>query len=180
MNEAANSTEKSVVNAENRKKVLDRMNELDLPIRLYEHDAVFTMEQMTNADGVDLSEKGILVKNLFLREHKSDRFFLVVLDGDKTADIKSVRRYLGVKPLSFADEDSLIDVLGVTGGSVTPLAVLFDSAHKADIVIDDSFRTTEKLLGVHPADNTATLFMTYKELEKFVESCGHTLINMQI
>lgn len=168
-----------ILNSENRKRVLERMEQLSLPVRLYEHDAVFTMEEMQGDCGVNLTEKGILVKNLFLKEHKSDRYFLVILDGDKTADIKTIRRYLGVKPLSFADEASLNDVLGVAGGSVTPLAALFDTSHRADIVIDDAFRTTDRLLGVHPADNTATVFMSYKELEIFAESCGHRLINMQ-
>lgn len=165
---------------ERRSSVLERLTELSIPVRLYEHKAVFTMEEMNGDCGAALSEVGIPVKNLFLKEHKSDRYFLVVMDGKKNADIKSIRRYLGVKPLSFASEEQLETILGVPGGAVTPLAVLFDTSHAATIVIDDDLKQGDCLLGVHPADNAATVFLTYKELEAYTESCGHPLINMQV
>ena len=166
-------------NSERREKTLEYMRSLSLPVRLHEHAAAFTMEEM-NENASELSEYGIVVKNLFLKEHNSDRYILVVADGEKRVDIKSIRHYLGIKPLSFATEEQLEETLFVPGGSVTPLAVLFDEAHAVSVVIDDDLRTGGKMLGVHPCDNTATVFMTYAELEKFAESCGHTLINMQV
>lgn len=166
-------------NTQRREQTLARMEALSIPLRLHEHDAAFTMEEMEKVAG-GLAEYGIVVKNLFLKEHNSDRYFLIVAGGNKRVDIKSVRKYLGVKPLSFATEEQLEEKLSVTGGSVTPLAVLFDTEKAASVVIDDDLRTGEELLGVHPCDNTATVFVTYKELERFVESCGHTLINMQV
>lgn len=166
-------------NTERREKTFTRLEELSIPLRLHEHPAAFTMEEMEQTAG-ELSKFGIVVKNLFLKEHNSDRYFLIVAGGNKRVDIKSVRKYLGVKPLSFATEEQLEEKLHVPGGSVTPLAVLFDTDACVSVVIDDDLRTGEALLGVHPCDNTATVFLTYRELEKFAESTGHTLINMQV
>ena len=69
--------------------------------------------------------------------------------------------------------------LGVTRGAVSPLAVINDTDSAVSLIIDDSLKN-DALLGVHPCENTSTLFISYKELEKFAESCGHMLINMQV
>lgn len=156
--------------AERREKTLAFAESLSVPIRLYENGE--------NAE--TLSEHGVITKNLFLKEHNSNRYFIVVADGKKRVDIKSIRRYLGVKPLSFATEQSLAELFGIEDGAVTPLAVLFDADNLVSVVIDDDFRTDATLLGMAPCDDTATVFMTYKELEKYAEGCRHTLINMQI
>ena len=139
---------------------------------------VFLFDQEKN---LDLPKEGIVVKNLFLKEHNSENYFLVVTTGDKNADIKSLRRWLGVKPLSFANEEQLEKELGVSRGAVSPMAVINDEKGSVTLIIDDELKgdgTT--LLGVHPNENTSTLFITYKELEIFAESCNHRLINMQV
>ncbi len=165
-----------MTNKEKRKIVLDRLDELLIDYTIVEHDAVFTMEEVKN-DGTE--KYGEVVKNLFLKEHGEDRYVLVICRGDKVCDIKSVRRYLGIKPLSFADEDQLIDVLGVSAGSVSPLCIMNDNAGRVSVVIDDCLREGG-LLGVHPCENTSTVFISYGDLEKFTEAHGHMLINMDI
>ncbi len=164
---------------EKRNIVTERLSSLGIEYKIYEHKAVYTMEESAKEEeNLDLPENGIVVKNLFLKEHNSDKFFLVVTSGNKNADIKSLRRFLGTKPLSFASEDELCDKLGVTRGAVSPLAVINDEEKCVSLIIDDSLKG--ELLGVHPNENTSTVFVSYSELEKYAESCGHMLINMQV
>ncbi len=165
-----------MTNEQKRKLVLDKLEELSIDYTIVEHKAVYTMEEVKN-DGTE--KYGEVVKNLFLKEHGEERYVLVVCRSDKACDIKSVRRYLGIKPLSFADEEQLMRMLGVTAGSVSPLCVMNDSEGKVSVVIDDSLRDGG-LLGVHPMENTSTVFISYKDLEKFSEAYGHMLINMEI
>jgi Ala-tRNA(Pro) deacylase len=162
---------------EKRQEVLERLSDLEIPFELYEHTAVYTMKDI--ADGEEnFPEGSVVVKNLFLKEHNSEKYFLVVTTGEKHADIKSLRRFLGTKPLSFATEAQLEEKLGVCAGAVSPLAVINDGDGTVSLIIDDELKG--KLLGVHPNENTATVFITYENLEKYAESCGKRLINMQV
>ena len=169
-----------MTNEEKRALVLERMKELGIPEKLFVHKAVYTMEELEETDKENpyLAE-GASVKNLFLKEHNSDRYYLIVLTGNKRADIKEIRHYLGCKPMSFASEEELIGILGVTHGAVSPLCVMNDTMNRVTVVIDDDLRRG-KLLGVHPCENTSTVYLSYEELDTFVRSCGHTLINMQV
>lgn len=171
-----------MTNEEKRSLVTEKLDSLGIAYSLFEHKAVYTMEEAAKEEEhLDLPENGIVVKNLFLKEHNSDKYFLVVTTGGKNADIKSLRRYLGVKPLSFATEEQLEETLGVSRGAVSPMAIINDKAGVVTLIIDDELKDAENmLLGVHPNENTSTLFITYKELEKYAESCGHMLINMQV
>ena len=169
-----------MTNLEKRLVVTQKLDSLGIEYKIFEHPAVFTMaESAKEEEKLALPENGIVVKNLFLKEHNSDKYFLVVTYGNKTADIKSLRRFLGTKPLSFATEEELEEKLGVNRGAVSPLAVINDKGNFVSLIIDDSLKE-EALLGVHPCENTSTLFVSYKELEKYAQSCGHTLINMQV
>lgn len=171
-----------MTNIEKRSIVTEKLASLGIDFKLYEHKAVYTMEEAAKEEeSLNLPENGVVVKNLFLKEHNSDKYFLVITTGDKNADIKALRRYLGVKPLSFATEEQLEQTLGVTRGAVSPMAVINDKAGVVALIIDDELKDdATKLLGVHPNENTSTLFITYKELEKYAESCNHMLINMQV
>ena len=165
---------------EKRQAVAERLSSLGIEYKLYEHKAVYTMEESAKEEQkLDLPENGIVVKNLFLKEHNSDKYFLVVTSGNKIADIKSLRRFLGTKPLSFATEEELCEKLGVTRGAVSPLAVINDNNRSVSLIIDDALKG-DALLGVHPNENTATIFLSWSDLEKYAESCGHMLINMQV
>lgn len=168
-----------MTDTEKRAVVLEKLSELGINYRLVSHDAVYTMDEAYEQEkNLDLPQDGIVVKNLFLKEHNSERYFLVVTAGKKTTDIKTLRRFLGTKPLSFATEEELEQKLGVTRGAVTPLAVINDTEKAVSLIIDDTLKGC--LLGVHPNENTSTVFITYSELEKYAESCGHLLINMQV
>ena len=92
-----------------------------------------TMEDM---DRLGLPEKGTLCKNLFLRDSKGKRHFLITADEKTKVDLKALGRQLGAGTLSFASEERLEKYLGVKQGSVTPFALMNDTEHAVEFFID--------------------------------------------
>ena len=102
---------------ESRQKVFDVLERLGIQVEWEEHPPVFTIDEM---DDLGISGRGCVVKNLFLRDAKGKRHFLVVLAKDKQADLKGLQERIGCSKLSFASEDRLKKHLDLTKGAVTP------------------------------------------------------------
>ena len=132
-----------------------------------EHAPVFTIDEMR-----ELGIKGSVCKNLFLRDAKGRQHFLVVLPGDRQADLGALAAALGSSKLSFASEERLMKHLGLTKGSVTPLAVIQDPDHTVQVLLDESLTGMDRL-GVHPLVNTATLWISGADLLRFLRSSGN-------
>ena len=132
-----------------------------------EHAPVFTIDEMR-----ELGIKGSVCKNLFLRDAKGRQHFLVVLPGDRQAVLGARAAARGSSKLSFASEERLMKHLGLTKGSVTPLAVIQDPDHTVQVLLDESLTGMDRL-GVHPLVNTATLWISGADLLRFVRSCGN-------
>ena len=150
---------------ENQKqRVYDALEQLKIKYEVVEHEPVHTMEVM---DRLGLPQKGTLRKNLFLRDAKGKRHFLVTCDEKKTVDLKTLGRQLGAGNLSFASEDRLEKYLGLKQGSVSPFGLMNDTEHAVEFFIDKDLSRC-KSLGIHPLENTATVFLSFKDLDKFL------------
>lgn len=149
---------------QDKQMIYDALDKLSIKYEAVEHEPVFTMEQM---DELGLSEKGVVCKNLFLRDSKGKRHFLVTCDEHKPVDLKSLGKKIGGGNLSFASEERLEKYLGLTQGSVTPFGLMNDKNHDVEFFIDKDVTKGVKI-GIHPLINTATVFLTYKDLEKFL------------
>lgn len=143
------------------------LEDLGITYETEEHAAAFTIDEM-RAMGMN----GPVCKNLFLRDAKGRQHFLVVLPGDKQADLRALAEALGSSKLSFASEERLMKHLGLTKGAVTPLAAIQDPDHTVQIVLDETLIGMDRL-GVHPLVNTATLWMAGADLLRFIQSCGN-------
>ncbi len=148
-------------NEEQLYQVLEKYN---LPYEVVQHKPALTVDDMVQ---YGLSEKGVLCKNLFLRDSKGRRYFLVSLEGSKQADLKKLGKMFGCGTLSFATEEKLMEILGVVQGGVTPFALINDKEHKVEFFIDQELTKCESL-AIHPLVNTATVFISYKNLDKFL------------
>ena len=158
---------------ESRKGVLSKLEELDIPYEMIEHEAAYTVEDM---DRIGFDEKVTVCKNLFVRDQrKKATHWLVVLHKDKRADLDSLAVQLGTKHLSFASAGRLQKYLGLTQGEVTPLGILNDENHSVIVVFDRDLIGKEHL-GVHPNDNTATLIVSFDGIKRFVEHHGNPLL----
>lgn len=114
-------------------------------------------------------------KNLLLRDDKKRAFFLVSVWGEKRLDLKAFRKAHGTRPLTFASDEDLSRLLALTPGSVTPLGLLNAAPESVRWFIDADFFSGEGIIGVHPNDNTATIFLTAADLVDLLRSEGHSL-----
>lgn len=160
-----------------KEQVYQWLQENGIPYRVIEHPALHTIDEMNR---INLEQYGRVCKNLFLRDEKGRRHYLVVIRQEKTTDLKALGLQLGTR-LSFASEERLGKCLNLTQGSVTPLGVLFDQERQVEILIDEDF-AGEPSVGVHPCDNTASVFLRFEDLLQLL--CGHgnavTLMKMRI
>ena len=141
----------------NRKIVLDTLNEQNIEYEMFEHQAVYTVDEIEDSDLWN-HENGIGAKNLFLRDGSGKHHFLVIIREDKQADLKKVRDEIGSSRLSFASAERLMKYLNIEPGSVSPLGILNDK---------------ECVVPVHPNDNTATIWMKLTDLLDVIKMHGN-------
>ena len=155
--------------SETAARVRSALDELGTRYDVHEHPPVFTAEEAgTHWSGIDATP----VKNLFLRNKKGDRHYLVILGLDKQADLKHLVRIIGDDRLSFGSPERLMTHLGLTPGSVSPFGLLNDAAHAVRVVIDADLKAAERLI-FHPNINTASVTISRADFERFLQSCGN-------
>ena len=155
----------------NRENILERLNQLNIPYELKEHTAAFTMDEL---EALGLNSENTICKNLFLRDYKGKRHMLVVLRGDKQADLVLIRGEINSTRLSFASAERLEKHLKVSQGSVSPLGLINDESTNVEVYFDKDLKGAEKL-GFHPNDNTATVYLSFESLEKYIYSTNHKI-----
>lgn len=140
-----------------------------------EHGEVFTMEDLMK---LDLPYPDRDAKNVFLRDEKKKNYYLVTLIGDKRLDIKKFQEDYQTKRLSFVSENDLMRVLGLIPGSVTPFGLLNDSEAMVKFYIDKDF--VDGIIGVHPNDNTATVWLNTRDLINIIKEHGNSVTEIKI
>ncbi|AKN30940.1 prolyl-tRNA synthetase [Clostridium carboxidivorans P7] len=161
---------------ENEKKLYAALDGLNIEYTRYEHDAVYTIEEIKEKN---LVFDGAGCKNLFLRNRKGDIHYLVVVEESKTVDLKKLSKDIGSTPLSFGSEERLYNNLGLMRGSVTPMGLINNTDKKVKLIIDSDLAKSQKI-AVHPNVNTATIVLSLKDLEKFVHWCGNEFSYIKI
>jgi Ala-tRNA(Pro) deacylase len=151
-----------------REQLFARLSELGIETVTLDHPAVFTVAESSK---LEREMPGGHTKNLFLKD-KRDRLFLVVALGHAHIDLKTLHRTLGCDRLSFGRPELLMEVLGVPAGSVTPFALINDTAHRVTVILDADMMCHERL-NYHPLKNTATTNIAREDLLAFIRSCGH-------
>ena len=156
----------------NKIKVFEFLEENKISYEKLEHDAVTTMEEM---DAAGITSKGTVCKNLFLRNAKGNQHYLVTAMEEKVIDLKILAQDIGSTRLSFGSAERLMKHLGLTQGSVSPLGVL--NNEDADvIVVFDRDLVGNPQVGLHPNDNTATIWMDFKDLQSIIKKHGNEII----
>lgn len=146
------------------------LEELNIDYSEIEHEPIFTIEQAKN---IKNNIFGIGCKNLFLTDKKG-KYFLVILEENKKANIKELSKLLDVNHLSFAGIDELKNILNLEQGSVTPLGIIYDKKNIVTLIIDKELKNKKVL--VHPNTNTKTLSINYSDLIKFIEYEKHNYL----
>jgi Ala-tRNA(Pro) deacylase len=138
------------------------------PVR-HEHPAVMTVEE---SERLVPKLPGAKTKNLFLRDKKGQRHFLVTTPHDVPVDLDALGTALGAGRLSFASPERLAKFLGLAPGAVSLLGLVNDEDHAVEFVIDR--RLWESVaVQAHPLVNTATMVVAHADLERFLAATGH-------
>ncbi len=149
--------------------VVERLLALGIAYTRHEHPPVATVDEaVLYWSGIE----AVHCKNLFLRNQKGNRHYLVVLKHDKRADLKTVADQIGDGKLSFASAERLMTHLGLTPGSVSPFGLINDTDHDVRLILDTDLKSADRL-GFHPNINTVTFTIAAADFSKFVEACGN-------
>lgn len=136
----------------------------------HEHPAVMTVAE---SEKIVPSLPGAKTKNLFLRDKKGLKHFLVTIPAALAVDLAALGDLLGAGRLGFASAERLQKYLGVMPGSVSLLGLVHDTTHQVECVIDQRLWEAEAVQA-HPLINTATMIVPHAELVSFLAATGHT------
>ena len=159
-----------------RTKALQRLDKLSIAYEMEEHPAAATIEEL---DQLGLKHPECIAKNLFVRDQKGKRHFLITISGHKHADLRQLGEKLGSGKLSFCSAERLQKYLGLVQGEVSPLGVVNDTGCAVEVVFDKDLEK-QPVVGVHPCDNTATVYLKFADLHKLVWQNGNDIIMVEV
>ena len=148
-----------------KQEIYEYLRGRNVPFEVTEHEAVYGMEQVA---ALDEPRKESLAKNLFVRDEKRETYCLITVRGEQKFDLNAFRHRFGLRRLSFATAEELLDLLGVRPGSVSPLCLLNPTSAGVRYFLDESFEREGGMIGVHPNDNTATIWMDVRDLVRIL------------
>lgn len=151
-----------------RAELMACLTELGLQTTTVDHEPVFTVAE---SEHLHRAIPGGHTKNLFLKDAK-DKLWLVVAECHTPIDLKALPKAIGSARLSFGKPDLLMDVLGVTPGSVTAFALVNAAVGRVSVVVDRRLMEYE-IINCHPLENTATTSIQRDDLIRFMEASGH-------
>lgn len=154
-----------------KREVKAFLEEKGIPFEWVEHKAVYTIDEMVELGLEDMED---IAKNLFLRDQKGKRHFLVVICANKQANLKELGEKFGVGRLSFASEERLEKYMKLKKGAVTPLGVLNDEGCAVEVFLDEDFLKMKKI-GVHPNENTASVYLATEDLLRIMKEHGNSV-----
>ncbi len=154
----------------NKFEIYSFLKNKNISFEVTEHEAVFTMDALAN---ISLPYPELDAKNIFVRDDKKQNYYLISLIGNKKLDLKQFRRDNNTRPLSFASANELMDIMKLIPGAVTPFGVLNDVERKVQVFIDMDFTCEPSIIGVHPNDNTATIWLNINDLINIIKDNGN-------
>lgn len=141
------------------------LDSLSISFDYYEHPPVPTVKEAAIYwQDIDAAH----CKNLFFRNHKGNKHYLVILEFSKELDIHAIEQKLKQGKLTFASERRLKDFLGVEPGSVSLFSLINDINKHVHVFLDFDLKCSKKL-SFHPNINTASLVITNDSFLKFLE-----------
>ena len=155
-----------------KQRIYAFLKENNISYEVLEHEAVFTMEEM---DAAGITQKGTVCKNMFMRDYKGKNHFLLTVPEEKHVDLRALAEYIGSSKLSFGSAERLDKYLGLTQGSVSPLGLLNNEDNSVVMIFVRDLVGNEEV-GVHPNDNTATIWLKFSDLKKIIEEHGNEIV----
>ena len=155
---------------EKRKQVVARLEELGIPYEIHEHPPLPTVEAaLPYWESIDSAH----CKNLFFRNHKGNKHYLVILDHRRQLNIRDLEQRLKQGKISFASPKRMERYLGLDAGAVSAFGILNDKEDHVHLFIDQRLQQAEKI-SFHPNENTATFVISFASFKKFLDSSGNS------
>jgi Ala-tRNA(Pro) deacylase len=157
-------------------KLYQLLGELGIEFEYHEHPPVPTIElAMVHWKDIDATH----CKNLFFRNHKGTRHFLVVIEHSHDLVIRDLEQRLKQGKLSFASDERMMRYLGLTPGSVSPFGLINDHGRHVHLFLDKNLRSASKI-SFHPCINTASLVVSFADFEKFLIFTGNAFEYLEL
>jgi len=154
---------------ENRSSVYSILEKLNIPYEVFEHPPLDTIEiALEYWKDIDAMH----CKNLFFRNHKGNRHYLVIIKDTTPFNIRSLEQKLKQGKLTFGSEKRLMKYLGVKPGSVSPFGLINDEEHHVHLFLDQQLKSADKI-SFHPNDNTASLVLSYKDFINYLKQMNN-------
>lgn|SRR5574344_2721795 len=153
-----------------QQQVYDYLAEQNIAFEYYEHPEAPTIEiaaQYYRGEGTTLC------KNLFFRNHKGNKHYLVIMDSTHDMNIHDIENQLHQGKLSFASPERMMKYLGVRPGSVSLFTLINDTSHEVTLFVDSCLLKAQKV-SFHPNDNTASLVISGADMMKFITHIGNS------
>lgn len=153
-----------------KQAIYDFIKNKNIWYEITEHKAVFNMEELSE---IEVPYPEYDAKNLFIRDDKKMNYYLITVKGDKRVNLKEFRNKNATRPLSFASEQDLMNIMNLIPGSVNPFGLLNDKELKVKFYLDKDFLNDKKIIGIHPNDNTATVWLKVEDLVEIIKENGN-------
>ena len=122
-----------------------------------QHRAVYTSVEAAEVRGVPLHSgaKALILKG-------DDGFVMAVLPADLALQSSGLRRAIGSKRLRFAYKEEVLEMTGLTPGSIPPFGSLFDLA----TICDERMSENERI-NFNAGSHTDSIQMSYADYIAF-------------
>lgn len=151
-------------------EIYEVFEKLNIDFEYYEHPPVPTVEEAIKYwKGMDATK----CKNLFFRNHKGNKHYLVILEHSQNLRIKDLEGRLKQGKISFASEQRLMKYLGLTPGSVTPFGLINDLENHAHVFLDENLKKYDKI-SFHPNINNASIVVSLDDFLKYMNWVGNS------
>ena len=160
-----------------KKQIYEYIKNKQIWYEITEHKAVYSMSEISE---VEIPYPEADAKNLFVRDDKKENYYLITVRGNKRVNLKEFRKENNTRPLSFASEKELKEIIQILPGSVSPLGILNDKENKVKVFLDKEFIEKTDIIGIHPNDNTATIWLKTKDLINIIKEHGNEVEIVEI
>jgi Ala-tRNA(Pro) deacylase len=150
-------------------RLYQKLKDLNIHFDYYEHPPAPTIEE---ARKYWKDIEATHCKNLFFRNHKGNRHYLVIIEHSRDLLIHDLEKRLKQGKLSFASDHRMNRYLGLLPGSVSPLGLINDKSKHVHLFIDETLKKSSKI-SFHPCVNTASLVIDYNDFERFLKWTGN-------
>ena len=156
--------------SERQERVFNFLQQQEIEYSFYTHPEAPTIDIARQYWRQDGSKH---CKNLFFRNHKGNRHYLVCFDCDRDMAIHDLEHRLHQGKLSFASPQRMERYLGLEPGSVSPFGLINDEEHHVHLFLDENLQHAPSL-SFHPNDSRGTVVISREEFLRYLDAVGNT------